>query len=69
MEILKRLYYKRLKKKNSMKDFTPSVKKSKRSFWGNVILGLFLLAMAVAFFFPVLHHDLRREDEHFVHRL
>ena len=30
-------------------------KKSKRSFWGNVILGLFLLAMAVAFFFPVLY--------------
>ncbi|RKJ20610.1 carbohydrate ABC transporter permease [bacterium D16-50] len=55
MEILKRLYYKRLKKKNSMKDFAPSVKKSKRSFWGNVILGLFLLAMAVAFFFPVLY--------------
>ena len=55
MEILKRLYYRRLKKKNSMKDFAPSVKKSKRSFWGNVILGLFLLAMAVAFFFPVLY--------------
>lgn len=55
METLKRLYYKRLKKKNSMKDFAPSVKKSKRSFWGNVILGLFLLVMAVAFFFPVLY--------------
>ena len=38
-----------------MKDFAPSVKKSKRSFWGNVILGLFLLAMAVAFFFPVVY--------------
>lgn len=38
-----------------MKDFAPSVKKSKRSFWGNVILGLFLLVMAVAFFFPVLY--------------
>lgn len=55
METLKRLYYKRLKKKNSLKDFAPSVKKSKRSFWGNVILGLFLLVMAVAFFFPVLY--------------
>lgn len=55
METLKRLYYKRLKKKNSLKDFAPSVKKSKRSFWGNVILGLFLLLMAVAFFFPVLY--------------
>ena len=53
--MLKRLYYRRLKKKNSMKDFAPSVKKSKRSFWGNVILGLFLLVMAVAFFFPVLY--------------
>ena len=31
------------------------MKKSKRSFWGNVILGLFLLAMAVAFFFPVVY--------------
>lgn len=38
-----------------MKDFAPSVKRSKRSFWGNVILGLFLLVMAVAFFFPVLY--------------
>lgn len=55
MEILKRLYYRRLKRKNSMKDFAPSVKKSKRSFWGNVILGLFLLVMAFAFFFPVLY--------------
>lgn len=55
MEILRKLYYKRLKKKNSMKDFAPSVKRSKRSFWGNVILGLFLLVMAVAFFFPVLY--------------
>ncbi len=55
MEILKKLYYRRLKKKNSMKDFAPSVKKSKRSFWGNVILGLFLLVMAFAFFFPVLY--------------
>lgn len=55
MEMLKRLYYRRLKKKNSMKDFAPSVKKSKRSFWGNVILGLFLLVMAVAFFFLVLY--------------
>lgn len=55
METLKKLYYRRLKKKNSLKDFAPSVKKSKRSFWGNVILGLFLLVMAVAFFFPVLY--------------
>lgn len=43
-----------LKKKKS-NDFTPFVKKSKRSFWGNVILGLFLLMMGVLFFFPVLY--------------
>ena len=54
METLKRLYYTHLNRKKS-KDFTPHVKKSKRSFWGNVILGLFLLAMAVAFFFPVVY--------------
>lgn len=54
METLKRLYYTHLNKKKS-KDFTPHVKKSRRSFWGNVILGLFLLAMAVAFFFPVVY--------------
>ena len=53
METLKRLYYTHLNKKKA-KDFTPHVKKSKRSFWGNVILGLFLLVMAVAFFFPVV---------------
>ncbi len=52
MEIIKTLYQKHLIKKKS-KDFTPFVKKSKRSFWGNVILGLFLLAMGVLFFFPV----------------
>lgn len=54
METLKRLYQRHLNKKKS-KDFTPFVKKSKRSFWGNVILGLFLLVMAVAFFFPVVY--------------
>lgn len=54
METLKRLYQTHLNKKKS-KDFTPFVKKSKRSFWGNVILGLFLLVMAVAFFFPVVY--------------
>ena len=31
------------------------MKKSQRSFWGNVILGLFLLVMALAFFFPVVY--------------
>ncbi|MBD5459563.1 MAG: carbohydrate ABC transporter permease [Lachnospiraceae bacterium] len=54
METIKRLYQTHLNKKKS-KDFTPFVKKSKRSFWGNVILGLFLLVMAVAFFFPVVY--------------
>lgn len=54
METLKRLYQAHVNKKKS-KDFTPFVKKSKRSFWGNVILGLFLLVMAVAFFFPVVY--------------
>lgn len=54
METLKRLYQVHLNKKKS-KDFTPFVKKSKRSFWGNVILGLFLLLMAITFFFPVVY--------------
>lgn len=55
METIKKLYQRHLKKKNSLKDFAPSVKKSKRSFWGNVILGLFLLVMGFAFFFPVMY--------------
>lgn len=54
METLKRLYQNYRNKKKS-KDFTPFVKKSKRSFWGNVILGLFLLLMAITFFFPVIY--------------
>lgn len=54
METVKRLYQNYLNKKKS-KDFTPFVKKSQRSFWGNVILGLFLLVMAIAFFFPVVY--------------
>ena len=41
--------------KKKSKNFTPNVKKSKRSFWGNVILGLFLLLMALLFFFPVIY--------------
>ncbi len=68
METLKRLYYTHLNKKKS-KDFTPHVKKSRRSFWGNVILGLFLLAMAVAFFFPVVYmvsQSLKPMNEMFV---
>ncbi|MCI9437071.1 MAG: carbohydrate ABC transporter permease [Lachnospiraceae bacterium] len=54
METLKRVYQNYLTKKRS-KNFTPHVKKSKRSFWGNVILGLFLLLMGFAFFFPVVY--------------
>ena len=54
METLKRLYQNHLTKKRT-KNFKPTVKKSKRSFWGNVILGLFLLAMAFTFFFPVVY--------------
>ncbi len=53
METLKRLYYQHIAKKKA-NDFTPFVKKSQRSFWGNVILGLFLLLMGVMFFFPVV---------------
>jgi len=49
-----RLYQRHLIKKRT-KDFKPNVKKSQRSFWGNVILGLFLLAMAFLFFFPVIY--------------
>ena len=54
METIKRLYQNYLNKKKS-KDFTPFVKKSQRSFWGNVILGLFVLVMALDFFFPVVY--------------
>ena len=54
METIKRLYQRHLIKKRS-KNFKPTVKKSTRSFWGNVILGLFLLAMALLFFFPVIY--------------
>lgn len=46
------MFYYRCKK---VKDFKPHVKKSKRSFWGNVILGVFLIALAALFFFPVLY--------------
>ena len=51
MNALKRFYYRHKK----ITDFKPHVKKSKRSFWGNVILGLFLIALASLFFFPVLY--------------
>lgn len=51
MNALKRFYYRHKKITN----FKPHVKKSKRSFWGNVILGLFLIALASLFFFPVLY--------------
>lgn len=51
MNAIKSFYYKH-KKKN---DFTPNVKKTQRSFWGNVIMGLFLLALALCFFFPVIY--------------
>ena len=54
METLKRVYHNYLKRKKA-KNFTPNVKKSRRSFWGNVILGLFLLAMGFTFFFPVIY--------------
>ena len=47
MNALKRFYYRHKK----ITDFKPHVKKSKRSFWGNVILGLFLIALASLFFF------------------
>lgn len=55
METLTNLYQKIMKKRKSKLDFAPSVKKSERSFWGNVILGLFLLFMGVLFFFPVIY--------------
>ena len=55
METLKKIYYNHLKKKKSQLDFAPSVKKTERSFWGNVVLGLFLFVMAFAFFFPVIY--------------
>ena len=54
MATIKTLYQRHLIKKRS-KNFKPNVKKSQRSFWGNVILGLFLLAMALLFFFPVIY--------------
>ncbi len=43
------------KRKKSRLDFAPTVKRSKRSFWGNVVLGVFLSIMGFAFFFPVLY--------------
>lgn len=55
METLKKVYDGILKKRKSKLDFAPSVKKSERSFWGNVILGLFLLMMGFLFFFPVIY--------------
>ncbi len=54
METINNLYQKYLKRKKT-NDFTPFVKKSQRSFWGNVILGLFLLLMGFTFFFPVIY--------------
>ncbi len=54
METLKVLYQNHLNRKRA-KNVTPQVKKSKRSFWGNVILGVFLLAMGFLFFFPVVY--------------
>ncbi|MCD8023010.1 MAG: carbohydrate ABC transporter permease, partial [Lachnospiraceae bacterium] len=48
---LKKHYYDR----KAQTDTTPFVKKNSRSFWGNVILGLFLFLMGVAFFFPVIY--------------
>lgn len=54
MDIITKIRANYLKKKKSKLDFAPSVKKSERSFWGNVILGLFLFAMGFAFFFPVI---------------
>lgn len=47
--------YKNYQDKRRMKNYKPTVKKSQRSFWGNVILGIFLLAMGIAFFFPVIY--------------
>ena len=52
LKIRLQMFYYRHKK---VTDFKPHVKKSKRSFWGNVILGLFLIALACLFFFPVLY--------------
>lgn len=47
--------YKNYQDRRRMKNYKPTVKKSQRSFWGNVILGIFLLAMGIAFFFPVIY--------------
>ncbi len=55
MDILNKIRANYLKKKKSKLDFAPSVKKTPRSFWGNVALGLFLLLMGLAFFFPVIY--------------
>lgn len=52
--MLSNLYQRYLQRKKS-KDYTPFVKKSQRSFWGNVILALFLIGMAFVFFFPVVY--------------
>ena len=65
MNALKRFYYRHKK----ITDFKPHVKKSKRSFWGNVILGLFLIALASLFFLPSTLHDqsVIKADERDVH--
>ncbi len=68
MGTIRNLYQKYLQRKKS-KDYTPFVKKSQRSFWGNVILGLFLLFMAVVFFFPVIYmisNSLKPMNEMFI---
>lgn len=52
--MISNLYQKYLQRKRS-KGYTPFVKKSQRSFWGNVILGLFLIGMGFVFFFPVVY--------------
>lgn len=50
-EKVKSFYYKHKK----VDDTKAYVQKSQRSFWGNVVLGVFLLALACLFFFPVLY--------------
>lgn len=54
MNAITKLYTWYMSRKKT-KDFKPFVKKSKRSFWGNVILGAFLLGLGVLFFFPVMY--------------
>ncbi len=54
MNALTKLYKWYMSRKKT-KDFKPFVKKSKRSFWGNVILGAFLLGLGCLFFFPVVY--------------